>query len=241
MPSVPTPVHTLDRDLQQIFGARLQSCVMFGHQSDRHDEGHGHAAPFIHTLAIVETLSASDLRACAAHVAAWHDAGLATPLLLGANEFDRSLDTFPFEFGAILAHHVVVSGRNPFEGLHVNPIDLRRACEVEARGHLLHLREAFLETRGRLDALAVLIVGSAAAFAGLAASIARIDGVNAADRGAAARHVERVLGVPGGAASAIVDLVGVHEIPSAEANRLFGPYLDVMEKLVTYIDGWKNS
>src|SRR5947209_9568481 len=51
-----------------------------------------------------------------------------------------------------------------------------RACEVQARGHLLHLREGYLETRGRNDALAVLIVRSAPAFAALVSNLARLDG-----------------------------------------------------------------
>ena len=119
------------------------------------------------TLAMVETLTGADLRACAASVERWHDAGLATPLLLAANEFERSLDAFPLEFGGILADHLVIAGNNPFDGLRVEPADIRRACEVQARSHLLHLREGFLETRGRADALAVLIVRSAAPFAAL--------------------------------------------------------------------------
>ena len=68
--------------------------------------------------------------------------------MLAADEFARSLDAFPFEFSAILADHAVVSGKNPFEGLRVEPADLRRACEVQARGHLLHLRQGYMETRG---------------------------------------------------------------------------------------------
>jgi hypothetical protein len=245
MSSVPTAVHALEGELTQIFGTRLQSFVLFGHPvGNAADPGHasaahGHDTARAHTLVVVDTLSAGDLRACSARVASWHDSGLATPLLLAAHEFDRSLDTFPFEFGAILANHVVVSGRNPFEGLRVNPADLRRACEIEARGHMLHLREAYLETRGRLDALAMLIVGSAPAFAALASSVARIDDVPAADAATAARHVERVLGVTGNPASAIVELAGVHEITSAQAEQLFDPYLDVVERLVKYIDSWK--
>ena len=57
-----------------------------------------------------------------------------------------------------IADHVVVSGRNPFEGLRVEQTDLRWACEVQARGHLLHLRQGYVESRGRDDALSVLIV-----------------------------------------------------------------------------------
>src|SRR5439155_11543442 len=105
--------------------------------------------------------------ACAKAAAKWHDAGLATPLLLTAGEFERSLDAFPLEFGAIIADHRVVAGRDPFQGLASDPTDLRRACEVQARSHLLHLRHGFVETNGSGDAVAVLIVQSAAPFAAL--------------------------------------------------------------------------
>jgi hypothetical protein len=188
---------------------------------------------------VVDTLSTDDLRACTSRVAAWHQNDLATPLVLAAQEFGRSLDAFPFEFGAILADHLLVSGSNPFAGLTVDSADLRRACEVQARGHWLHLREGYLETRGRADALAVLIVESAAAFAALVTSVARLDGVAPADSAAAARHVERRLELKPSAASGIVALAGGGEIASAEAERLFGPYLDAVERLVRYIDVWK--
>ena len=184
----------------------------------------------------MDTLSTDDLRACTGHVEHWQDSGLDTPLLVAAHEFGRSLDVFPFEFGAILADHVLVSGSDPFDGLRVEPADQRRACEVQARGHLLHLREGYLETRGRGDALAVLIVQSAPAFAALLTSVAHLDAVEVRDGAAAARHVERRLELTSGTATAIVALAGVSEISSAEAERLFAPYLDTVERLVKYID-----
>jgi hypothetical protein len=110
---------------------------------------------------------------------------------------------------------------------------------VQARGHLLHLREGYLETRGRSDALAVLIVQSAPAFAALLTSVAHLDGIDVRDAAAAARHVERRLAITSGAGAAIVALVGVGEISSAEADRLFAPYLETVDRLVRYIDAWK--
>src|SRR5205823_6279857 len=131
------------------------------------------------------------------------------------------LDVFPLEFGAIIADHAVVAGKNPFAGLRVEPDDLRRACEIQARGHLLHLREGFIETRGRADALADLIVRSAPSFAALLTSIARLQNAPAQDVGAVGRHIERTLSVPGGAVSGIVKLAHVTEISSDEAIRIF--------------------
>src|SRR3982751_705541 len=244
---IPEAVRALERDLRGIFGSRLQSLAIYGaraatadahHAGDAH--GHGAAAP-TRTLAVVESMTRDDLRAAATRVDAWHDAGLATPLLLGASEFSQSLDAFPLEFGAMLADHVVVTGDNPFASLSVDPADVRRAVEVQARSHLLHLREGFLETRGRADALSVLILQSAPAFAGLLSSLARLEGQPAHDPSAIARHGERLLGVTGGSISDIVALAHLREISSQDAERLFPPYLDAIEKLVSYVDNWRAN
>ena len=238
----------LERELRAVFGSRLQSLAVYGQRAHAARQGqaephgahtaHGHQDPPTRTLAIVESVTPDDLRGCAGRVEAWHDAGLATPLLFATHEFEQSLDAFPLEFGAILADHAVVAGADPFASLTIDPADVRRACEVQARSHLLHLREGFLETRGRSDALAVLIVQSAAAFAGLVSSIARLEGHAAGDVAAAARHVERLIDLPGGAVSQMIALVGVHDIPSADADRLFPPYLDAVQRLVQHVDGW---
>jgi hypothetical protein len=246
MTDVREPLSILERGLREIFGSRLQSLVAYGLHATASSGRHGHhgagvEAAHTQTLATVETLTGADLTACAANMARWHDAGLATPLLLAANEFGRSLDAFPLEFGAILADHLVVAGNNPFDGLRVDPADIRRACEVQARSHLLHLREGFLETRGRADALAVLIVRSAAPFAALIASLARLQGTAANDSAAVGRHVERTIGLPPGVVTDVVKLAHVTEISSAEATRIFPAYLDAAERLVKYIDAWSAA
>lgn len=245
MPQIPAAVRTLDTELREVFGSRVQSLVVYGlhtreaaHHRDavEHGQGHNGGTP-VHTLAVVDSVGTDDLRACAARMSQWRDAGLATPLLLASDEFARSLDVFPFELNAILADHLVVSGRNPFEGLRVEADDLRRACEVQARGHLLHLRQAFIETQGRGDALAVLVVRSAPAWASLLQNVARLDGQSTHDPAAAARHIERALSVTNGVEE-IVKLVGVPEIPSADALRVFPAYLDASERLARYVDQW---
>src|SRR5262249_46994391 len=161
-----------------------------------------------HTLVVVDGLTRDDLRACAARVDAWHHDGLATPLFVNAGEFAASLDAFPLEFGAIIADHIVVSGANPFDGLAVDPADLRRAVEVEAPGPVLHVREGFAEPRGRSDALAVLIVDSAAALAALLTNVERME----------KRKPAAVL-------AEVAALSHTREISNTDADRLFPPYL----------------
>lgn len=244
---IPEAVAAFERDLRGIFGSRLQSIVVYGMRAQHagsHADGHGdahhqHESAVTHTLVVVDALSSDDLRACTARIPSWHEAALATPLLLAEHEFDRALDAFPFEFGAILADYVVVSGQNPFDGLTVDPADLRRACEVQARGHLLHLRQGYLEARGDGNALSVLIVRSAPAFAALVSNLVRLEQKETADVASAARHLERQLNLPSTIASDVVALAGVKEISAADAERLFQPYLDGVERLVTYIDQWR--
>jgi hypothetical protein len=87
----------------------------------------------------------------------------------------------------------------------------------------------------------VLIVQSAAALAALLTSVAHLDAVEIQDAAAAARHAERRLGLTSNIAAAIVALAGVSEISSAEAERLLAPYLDLVERLVRYIDTWRGD
>jgi hypothetical protein len=251
--AIPDAVRALERDLRGIFGSRLQTLAIYGQRviargahDDQHAHGHDAHAP-TRTLAIVASMTRDDLRAAAARVESWHDGGLATPLLLEASEFEQSLDAFPLEFGAILADHVVVAGSDPFASLAVDAVDVRRAVEVQARSHLLHLREGYLEARGRADALSVLILQSAPSFAALIGSIARLEHRSDADPAAAARHVERVIGGGDGGAAAhgaisrVVTLAGARDLTSAAAEELFAPYLDAVERIVSYVDGWGDG
>jgi len=208
MTDASSALQTLEKDAREIFGSRLQSLVRYGAK-----------AKLVHALMVVDSLTADDLRACAGRVSAWHDEGLATPLMLPASELSRSLDAFPFELSAIIGDHTVVTGRNPFEGLRVEANDLRWACEVQARSHLLHLREGFIEARGRNDALSVLIVRSAPAWASLLENMARLENTPAVT-------------------DEVTKLVGVKEISNDEAARIFPSYLEAVERLTKHVDTW---
>jgi hypothetical protein len=84
----------------------------------------------------------------------------------------------------------------------------------------------------------VLIVRSAAPFAALLASLARLQGLAPPDPAAAGRHAERTLELPPGVVTDVVKLAHVTEISSAEASRIFPAYLDAAQRLATYVDGW---
>ena len=181
----PTRFAPLERDLRAIFGDRLQSLVVYGARR----RGRRSHRP---TLAVVDGLIAPTTCAPAPDgSAAWHDAGLGTPLLLAAHEFERSLDAFPFEFGAILADHVVVSGRDPFDGPARRPG--RPAARVRSAGAqppAAPARGLSRDARPRRRARRSDRCDRRAPLAALRQSVARLEGT-AAVGDAAAAIVER--------------------------------------------------
>jgi len=123
---------TLASDLRRVFGGRLHSVAAYG-LDDRPAASRG-----VHSLAMVERLTFADLAACVPLAAGWTRRGLAVPLILERREFERTLDVFPLEYGEIIARHVIIAGTDPFAGAAVSSADVRRACELAAKSHLIH-------------------------------------------------------------------------------------------------------
>lgn len=227
-------VDVLIGDLKRVFGNRLQSVSVYG----AHADGEGGREP-VRCLALVDALSAADLEACAASAGSWRRQGLATPLLLPAQEFHRSLDVFPLEYGEIVRAHAAVFGDDPFAGAVISRDDLRRACETQVKSHLLHLRESFIDTGGTPRAIADVVAASAPAFAALLRNVARLHDAAPQDRAAATREGARLAGLPEAVVAAILALERPGQIASTDAARLFADYLAAVETLAQAVDTWR--
>jgi hypothetical protein len=219
-------------DLQLVFGDRLRSVAAYGPVID------GVSAP-IACLVLVASVSASDLEGCAARAGRWRREGLAIPLIIPADEFKRSLDAFPLEYGEILRAHERVFGDDPFTGLAIAPEDLRRACETQIKSHLMHLREGYLLSGGRPQAVADLVAASAPAFAALLRNVARLTGVSSSERMAATREGARAAGLADGVVADILALEHHSAMPTADPARLFPDYLAAVEQLARMVDTWR--
>jgi hypothetical protein len=215
-------------DLVRVFGVRLLSIVTYG------DRRH---------MAVVSTLTAADLAALMPFVSRWRAAGDGVPLLLTRLELERSLDTFPIEYGAIRAKHELVQGTDPFAGLAIGRDDLRRACERQAKSHLIHLREGLLETGGRPSAMAGLVESSAPAFRAVLQAVLRLtaepDGTTIDDLNddTLARLAESTLGLPAGP---VRDVLGADRGRPVDAQALMPAYLTLTERLWTLVDTWRG-
>ncbi len=229
-----TAAGLLAADLQRTFGTRLRALVAYG--LDAGDQP-------LHTLALVDRVTFEDLTACLPSTARWSRAGLAVPLFLGRDEFDRSLDVFPVEYGHIVASHVTILGDEPFAATHIPEADLRRACELQAKSHLIHLREGFLESHGQPADVVELIASSQAAFRALLLNIARLDSANeVASRtvhgeDALAAFAEQRIGVP---RTTVQEVLAFRPAAGsiADPTALLGRYIAATERIWNYVDGW---
>jgi hypothetical protein len=230
-------------DLRGVFGGRLVSLAVYeahgalgeapagGDDDVRHD---GH----VHAFAVVDVIGHADLARLAAFARDWDRRGLTVPLVLGAGELRESLDAFPLEFAQMIARHVTVAGDDPFAGLAVDDADLRRACETQARSHLLHLRQGFIQADNDPGALARLVAASAAPLRALLVSIARLHGVGARTPDALLRFAEERLHLPAESLRPVVSHGHGQRLDSLDAGAFFPGYLQAVEHLVTQVNQW---
>jgi hypothetical protein len=222
-------LETLAADLGRVFGDRLRSLAAYGLDVPQPDPR------LVHTLALVDRLAFADLTACAPLARAWHRRGLAVPLVLEADEFLRSLDAFPREYGDILANHVPIAGATLLRDVRVAPDDVRRACETQAKSHLIHLRQGYLEAGADPVRTARLIAASARPLRALLGHIARLAGDLDGDVAASA---ERRIGIPAALVREVFAAGAGASGSIADPSALLSRYVEAVERIWEYVDGW---
>ena len=228
-------LETLAADLRRVFGNRFLSLCAY-RTSDSNSS--------THSIALVDQLRFEDLAACVPLASGWERRGLAVPLLLEEHEFNRTLDVFPLEYGDIIAHHVVIAGTDPFHGVTVSESDRRRACELQAKSHLVHLREGYLESNGDARAIVGLIRASAAGFRQLLENLVTLvrpgspEGKNHDDL---AENAQALLGI---SAELIREVLATDAAdgPSAIADptALLERYIAAIDRIWEFVDEWKR-
>ncbi len=87
----------------------------------------------------------------------WSKEGVIIPLFLTDQEIKTSSALFPLEFLEIQEHHRVLGGRDPFVGFHVDGSRVGDAVMQGLAGHVLRLRQRFVEAGGANDAVMILL------------------------------------------------------------------------------------
>ena len=229
-PSQRSAADRLAADLEEVFGPRLKALVAY---SGSHADG------AVHSCAIVDGLSFQDLTRCLPFTDRWRQRRVAVPLMLSQDELRRTLDIFPLEYATIAADHLVIRGQDPFAAIAISAEDVRRATEAQAKSHLIHLREAYLESRGESTRIAQVIAASAAPLRALLHNIARLHGT--AGDGMSDEALAKMAETRMGAGAAVIRevLAASANGPSAvtDPSHLLARYVEAAERIWQFVDG----
>jgi hypothetical protein len=193
-------IDTLAAQLQDIFGDRLKMVAAFGDSAN--------------SCAVVQSVTLADLDRCAAHAPKWNKAGLDVPLLIVERDLPRALDAFPLELTEIISTRRILAGVDLFAEIVVPKQELRRACEVQARGHVLHLREGYIESAGDSKEIAKLVSAATPPFRALVRNVARLEGISP---------------------KALVTQLNLDNFETG-----FSEAMRAAERIVEYVDTWKH-
>jgi hypothetical protein len=210
-------------DLVRVFGDRFVALVAYGPTR---------------AAAFASTIVADDLEALAPLVDRWQREGLDTPLLLTPHEFERSLDAFPLEYGAMLDRHVLVAGTSPFTAARPSEHDLRRACEIQAKAFLIHLRQGWVQASDHAHEQAHLLAHAAEPLRALLANLARLQGAAGATDADLAAFGATVTRAPADLVARILELQAHPERAAGSIGEM-NAWLGFAEQLWAYVDSWQ--
>jgi hypothetical protein len=161
-----------------------------------------------------------------------------SPLFLTQRQIEKSLDVFPIEWIDIQERHLMLEGQDVLGAFEVPRSNLRLQIEQELREKLITLRQAYLASGRRPDALEVVIKAAASSMSTLCRALLRLSGESPPEH--ASQVIERVAERFGLDAQA---LLGAHVVRhgerrtrGAELATVYRRFLVEVERLVNAID-----
>ena len=231
----PIAIGELLAAVQSLYGDHLRTVVRFGSpvagevlpgQSDTN------------LLIIVDEVPLSALLHNADAVQKWTAAGNPAPLLLTMDEWRSSADIFAMEYADILHRHEVLLGTAPFDGVHVDPHDLRLHVEREAMGKLLQLRRAVMAVGNDPKMQLRLLTNGLSTLMVIFRGVVRVAGKSPSLDYARLSH--DVAALAGFSATSFERLVHHArrevQIPVSDVTSVLTGVLDGMGRLVAYLD-----
>jgi hypothetical protein len=226
--------------LRAAYGTDLRSIVLYGsaaageHIPKRSD---------YNILVLVENLSLERLRAAGAVAQAWGEGGNPPPMTMTMREWRSSADIFAMEYADMLERHKILYGDSPFDGIGVDPKDLRLQLEHEAMGKLLKLRQGVLATGGDARRQIELLAGSLSTIMVIFRAVVRLEGAEPAkDNIAVSQTVARYARFDAAPFERVVRHVrGEQALPPSDAGNVVAGYLSGMERLVEHLDRFADE
>ena len=159
--------------MKDLYGEGLVALYLFGEEAVEPVSA-GDRPPKM--LAIMMDTGAGQLKKYASVHAKWSGRGIAAPLMMTEGMLKSSTDVFPIEFLEMKESNALLHGDDVLARLVIGTENLRRQCEEQVKGKLIHLQQGYMEAGGDRKALTQLIASSIEPFTEVMRNVVRLLG-----------------------------------------------------------------
>ena len=224
-------------DLKETHGRNLAAVILYGSAA---------TGDFIpkrsdyNILIALRKIAPRDLRNAHASIREWHKLGHPVPVYFTVSELQHAGDVFPIEFHQMEAARKVLYGEDLLANLKISDAYLRHQVEYELRSKLILLRRQYIPASESVEGLKNLMAESLASFAALFRAVLLLSGGDPPTKKheIVALTVER-LGLDGATFEKIFNIRErnfAETLDESSANRLFGDYMEQIERVVDAVD-----
>ena len=178
----------------------------------------------MNTLLVVDRVDDDLFARIAPPVHDWIGAKHPPPLVMTEQEWRESADAFPIEYDDIRAHHRVLAGKAPWDGIRVKREHARRQLEHELKGKLMHLRQAYAAEWNNPKRLAEVVGGTWAGFLTMLRAVLRLAGRD----------------VPAGSEALVQSAASLIGFPAEQVTEP-AAYLDAVARTAQYVDRMERN
>lgn len=217
-------------------GENLASITLYGSTAieDTTDDNAHH-----NVLVVLGRIALEDLRRSVEPLRVWTKASQPMPVYFSLDELQRAADVFPIEFLQMQKARRVLHGSDPLELVTTSDFHLRHQLEYELRTKFLQLRRLYFPAAQSAEKLAAFMVESLSSFAALFRAVLMLRGreVPVAKRDAI-HDTANELGLEVGPFDRILELSSSPrpKLNEAQANEIFGAYLNQLERVIDAVD-----
>lgn len=229
-------------DLRSTHGKNLASVILYGSAA---------AGDFVakqsdyNLLIALHKIAPKDLRNAHASIREWHKMGHPVPVYFTVSELQNAADVFPIEFHQMEAARKVLYGTDVLADVKISDEFLRHQTEYELRSKLILLRRQYIPASASVDGLRNLMADSFVSFAALFRAVLLLHGVQppVTKHETVALTVQH-LKLDGALFEQIFNIRENNfagKLDEIEANKLFGDYMEQIEKVIDSVDEVQKS
>lgn len=222
-------------DIKGAFGSELVSLVLYG--SGAGEEFDPKKSDLNFLLVLSET-GINRLSQCFSVLKKWEKRGVAVPVCVTKAYIDSSLDSFPLEFLNMKSRYRLIYGEDVLKELSFDKRYIRLQIERELKGKLLHLRQVYLETKGKLRLLRPVIAKSLTTFASIFRGILHLlEKEVPANKREAVTSAANEMNLNDTVFHELYEIASGRKKPSlTELDRAFIQYIEEIKKAAFFID-----